>query len=126
MSDLDKKHYTNKSFNQCMESTLQNFKNKLHGANPTVLWSGGGLHFLQPLYADVILEMESVFTEFDEPSRKLMHYIEKLMTDNKADPCHSNTVSFSNCMVRIPGSYNSKYVKKNDNGELVLTPQSEG
>lgn len=37
-----------------MQNTLQNFKHKLHGANPTVLWSGGGYHFLQPLDAEPI------------------------------------------------------------------------
>ena len=123
LSDLDKKNFkTKKSFEESMQNTLQNFKDKLHGANPSILWSGGGYHFLQPLYADVILEMESVFAEFVEPSRKLMQYAEKLVTDNKGDPCHCNTVSFSNCMIRIPGSYNSKYIQFNDKGEVVNIP----
>jgi len=47
--------------------TLKNFKDKLHDANPTVLWSGGGYHLLQPLHANVILEMESIFAKFHEP-----------------------------------------------------------
>ncbi len=50
--------------------------------------------------------MESVFAGFVEPSRKLMQYAEKLVTDNKGDPVHYNTVSFNNCMIRIPASYN--------------------
>jgi hypothetical protein len=127
LSDLDKKNFkTKKSFEECMRNTVKNFKVKLHGANPTVLWSGGGYHFLQPLYADIFLEMESVFAEFVEPSRKLMQYAEKVVTENKADPCHWNTVSFSNCMIRIPGSYNSKYVQFNDEGEVVyISPESE-
>jgi hypothetical protein len=100
---------TKKSFEEAVQNTLQNFKDKLHGANPTILWSGGGYHFLQPLCADIVLETESVFAEFVEPSGKLMQYAEKLVTENKGDPCHCNTVSFNNCMIRIPGSYNSKY-----------------
>ena len=105
---------------------MQNFRDKIHGANPTILWSGDGYHFLQPLYADVLLEMESVFAEFVEPSRKLMQYAEKLVTDNKGDPCHYNTVSFNNCMIRIPGSYNSKYVQFNDIAKVVnISPESE-
>jgi len=126
MSDLDrrdKRFKTNKAFKQCLQQTLQNYDIKLHGANPTVLWSGGGFTLLQPLEADVILEMESIYSEFDEPSRKLMHYAEKLMTDNNADLCHKP--SFENCMIRIPGSYNSKYVQRNDNDEIVsMTSQS--
>ena len=126
VADLDRKNFkTCKSFNQCLESTLQNFKDKLHSANPTVLWTGGGNHLLQPLDADIVLETESVFAEFAEPSRKLMQYAEKLLTDNKCDPCHCNTVSFNNCMIRIPVSYNSKYVEF-DNGEVVnIPPKSE-
>lgn len=128
LSDLDKKNFkTRKSFEEAMQNTLQNFKHKLHGANPTVLWSGGGYHFLQPVDADIVLETESVFAEFVEPSRKLMRYAERLVTDNKGDPVHCNTVSFSNCMVRIPGSYNSKYVQfDKDNVKVVdIPPQSE-
>jgi hypothetical protein len=30
------------------------------------------------------------------------------LSNNKADPCHSMGVSFNNCMLRIPGSINSK------------------
>jgi hypothetical protein len=130
LSDLDRKNFkTDRLFQQSLQNTLQNFKDKLHGANPTVLWSGGGYHLLQPLYADIVLEMESVFAEFVElqPSRELMRYAEKLVTDNKADPVHCNTVSFANCMIRIPGSYNSKYVQfDKDKGKVVDTPpQSE-
>ncbi|MFY9795989.1 MAG: hypothetical protein WBF33_33765 [Candidatus Nitrosopolaris sp.] len=56
-----------------------------------------------------------------------MRYAEELVTENKGDPVHSNTVSFGNCMIRIPGSYNSKYVQLDkDKGEVVaVTPQSE-
>jgi hypothetical protein len=56
-----------------------------------------------------------------------MQYAEILMTDGKADPVHNSSVAFSNCMIRIPNSYNSKYIPKNSNGEPILssiTPQS--
>jgi hypothetical protein len=127
LADLDKKNFkTNKSFEECMHNTVENFKVKLHGAKPTILWSGGGYHFLQPLCANVVLETESVFAEFVEPSRRLMQYLEKLVTDNKSDPSHCNTVSFNNCMIRIPGSFNSKYIQFNGNGEAVnIPPKSE-
>lgn len=102
MSDLDGKNFkTDKLLQQCLQDTLKNFNDKLCGANPTVLWSGGGYHLLQPLDADIILEMETIFSKFHEPSRGFMRYAEKLMTDNKADSVHSSTVSFSNCMIRI-------------------------
>lgn len=88
--------------------------------------SGGGYHFLQPLYADLVLEMESVFAEFVEPSRKLMQYAEKMVTDKKGDLCHCNIVSFNNCMIRIPGSYNSKYIEFDDMRKIVnISSESE-
>jgi len=127
LADLDKKNFKKKkSFEEAMQNTLENFKDKLDGASPSVLWSCGGNHFLQPLCVGIVLEMESVFAEFVEPSRKLMQYLEKLVTDNKADPSHSNTVSFNNCMIRIPRSYKSKYIRFNDKGEVVnIPPQSQ-
>jgi non-catalytic primase subunit PriX-like protein len=38
-----------------------------------------------------------------------------MLTHNKADPCHSNNLSFKNCLVRIPGSHNWECVKRNNN-----------
>jgi len=103
---------------------LQNYEIKLHGAKPTVLWTGGGYHILQSLDADIVLETQNIFKEFIpfNPSRELMRYAEMLMTDGKADPVHNSTVAFGNCMVRIPNSYNSKYVQE---GSKILTPQSK-
>jgi hypothetical protein len=50
-----------------------------------------------------------VFNELSrEPDRKFIQWAEQYLSDGKADPCHSKGVSFKNCMIRIPGSYNSK------------------
>ena len=55
-----------------------------------------------------------------------MQYAEKLVTNNKGDPCHCNTVSFNNCMIRITGSYNTKYIHFNDKSEVLnISRQSE-
>src|SRR5262249_45916411 len=61
--------------------------------------------------------MESVFAKFNEPSRGFMRYAEKKMTDGRTDSNHSSNVSFGNCMIRIPGSYNAKYIQFDDNGQ---------
>ena len=42
-----------------------------------------------------------------------MQFAESFLSDNKADHAHNMTVSFRNCMLRVPGSINSK------NGQTV-------
>lgn len=102
LSDLDKNRFkTNKALEQCLQQSLQNYEIKLHGAKPTVLWTGGGYHILQSLDADIVLERQNIFKEFIpfNPSRELMRYAEMLMTDGKADPVHNSTVAFGNCIL---------------------------
>jgi hypothetical protein len=41
-----------------------------------------------------------------------MQWAEQYLSNNKADLCHSKGVSFNNCMLRIPGSINSKVNRK--------------
>lgn len=48
---------------------------------------------------------------------KVMQYAESFLSNNKADYAHNITVSFKNCMLRVPGSINSK------NGQTVKLPQ---
>ena len=79
-----------------------------------MIWSGNGYHIYLPIKA-FILESESVFAEFEKPSMKFLRFAEQWLTNNKADPCHNNNLSFKNCMLRIPGSHNSKCVNRNNN-----------
>jgi hypothetical protein len=80
---------------------------------PTVLWSGKGYHIYLPIAA-LILEDESLFEDIEvyDPSRKFLQWSEQHLSNNKADPCHSMGVSFNNCMLRVPGSMNSKVNKQ--------------
>jgi hypothetical protein len=67
-----------------------------------------------------ILEL-SIFAKFEEPCS---FWTEQFLTNNKADPCHSNSLSFRNCMLRVPGTFNSKLVQLNEKGEIVNIPES--
>jgi hypothetical protein len=91
--------------------TLANIKLKFDNKDikPTVLWSGKGYHIYLPVDA-LVLEDESLFRDIEvfDPSRKFLQWSEQYLSNNKADPCHSSGVSFNNCMLRIPGSINSK------------------
>ena len=94
-----------------LEHTLTNIKSKFENNDiePTVLWSGRGYHIYLPVNA-LVLENQSLFEDIEvyDPSRKFLQWSEQYLSNNKADPCHSLGVSFNNCMLRIPGSINSK------------------
>lgn len=100
---------------QELQGTLQNIKDKFEDPNiePTVLWSGKGYHIYLPIDS-LVLEQESIFEDIEvyDPSRRFMQWAEQYLSNNKADPCHSKGVSFNNCMLRIPGSINSKVNKE--------------
>ncbi len=80
---------------------------------PTVLWSGNGYHIYLPVDAP-ILEQESEFARFGQPSRKFIQFAEPYLSNNKSDPEHTKGLSFRNCMIRIPGSFNSKNGKREE------------
>jgi hypothetical protein len=75
----------------------------------TIIWSGNGYHLYIPADSrNIILEEMSEFKGFKEPSKLFLRFAERYLSNGKADSEHYNTVSFKNCLLRIPGSYNSK------------------
>ena len=52
----------------------------------------------------------SEFRNFKEPSKQFLRFAEYYLSNGKADSEHYHTVSFKNCLLRIPGSYNSKEI----------------
>ena len=83
---------------------------KTIGGNPTVLFTGSGYHIYQPILS-VSLEKYSNFSNYEEPSKQFLKFAEKYLSNRLSDANHNP--SFKSCMVRLPGSINSK------NGELV-------
>jgi Primase X len=113
--DLDLSRFNSRNaLDRALTSVLKNIKEKFRGAEPTVIWSGNGYHIYLPIQA-FILESESVFAEYEQPSKKFLRFSERMLTNNKADPCHSSNLSFKNCMLRVPGSHNWECVKRNNN-----------
>lgn len=105
-ADLDLSYIrTEQSLKKTLSETLKIIRFKLNGS-PTVLWTGNGYHIYQPIDA-IILEQFSQFAEFENPSLKFMKFAELYLTGGKSDPSHNP--SFKSCMIRIPGTYNSKY-----------------
>ena len=82
-----------------------------YNIRPTILSSGNGYHIYLPAIA-FIFELEEFFSDLERPSRKFLQWAERHLSDNKADPCHTLGLSFKNCMLRVPGSFNSKVNKE--------------
>jgi hypothetical protein len=111
--DLDLGKFRSRlALDRALTKTLKNISDKFNTeVTPTVLWSGNGYHIYLPVEA-FILEQESEFARFGNPSRKFIQFAESYLSNNKSDPEHSKGLSFRNCMVRIPGSFNSKKDKR--------------
>jgi hypothetical protein len=107
--DLDLGKFRSRlALDRALAKTLRNISEKFNvTVTPTVLWSGNGYHIYLPVEAS-ILEEESEFARFGNPSRKFIQFAESYLSNNKSDPEHSKGLSFKNCMIRIPGSVNSK------------------
>jgi hypothetical protein len=110
--DLDESSFkTSETHDRALSITLKNIEEKLDGGKPTVVWSGNGYHIYQPVEA-IVLEQEEVFNKFDQPSRRFLKFAEQYLSNYKSDPSHNP--SFKSCMIRIPGSHNSKRIQDED------------
>ena len=105
--DLDKNNFkTDRRFELALYNTLKNIKEKLNGY-PTVLFTGGGYHIYQPIDIPTALENITEFNGFDRASEYFLRFAKGYLSNNKADK--NNNPSFRSCLVRISGSYRSKY-----------------
>ena len=116
MIDLDLsnfKHNSIKKFDLAKAKTLAKIQNTFDLSkrfeSATIIWSGNGYHLYIPAESkNVILERMTEFSNYKEPSKLFLRFAEWYLSDSKADSEHYHTVSFKNCLLRIPGSYNSK------------------
>jgi hypothetical protein len=108
MIDLDSSNFNDESntIKAALRNTLQRI-NQLLSSVPTVIWSGNGYHVYIPINA-VVLEDIKEFTDIDHISTKFLRFAEWYLSSGKSDHAHNSTISLNNCMLRIPGTYNSK------------------
>jgi hypothetical protein len=127
MVDLDLKDFPNEMkkgqavLDRVLNNALQNIKQSI-GGNPTVLWTGNGYHVYQPV-SGFILEEYETFYEFTKYFDKdltsvFIQFAEEYFTDYAADRLHNPTVK--SCLVRIPGSLNSKCINKGEDAEVKI------
>jgi hypothetical protein len=99
------------------------------GGNPTVLWTGNGYHIYQPV-SGLILEEYETFYEFTKYLDKdltsmFIQFAEEYLTDYSADRLHNPTVK--SCLLRIPGSLNSKCIpNKDQDAEVKIVQRWDG
>ena len=103
------------ALDRVLGTTLRTIRLKMNGS-PTVLWTGNGYHIYQPIDG-VILEEFNQFEGFENPSTKFLRFAEYYLTDVKSDPSHNP--SFKSCMIRIPGSLNSKYAEGKNEVKII-------
>jgi Primase X len=111
MIDLDRQNFkTDSGLNSALSKTLQKINQLESNLIPTIIWSGRGYHIIVVLDSNnVNLEYEKIFADMtSQPSRDFLRFAESFLSSGKSDRCHNTTVSFNNCMLRIPGSINSK------------------
>jgi hypothetical protein len=105
MCDIDlMKFRTERQLLQSLDETVENIKKDIGGV-PMVLFTGNGYHVYQPIKLPV-LEQESIFSTFVDPSTEFIRYAAQKWTNGKNDP--SNHPSVNSCLLRVPGSINSK------------------
>ncbi len=122
MIDLDLNQFRDEvSLNKHLQKILKKLDAKFKGlAHPTVLHTGNGYHIYQPIDG-IVLEEEQIFYDFlpylngSDLTTEFMRFAEKYFACGKADTNHHP--SRNNCMLRIPGTINSK------NGKEVKTIQ---
>jgi hypothetical protein len=71
------------------------------------LFTGGGYHIYQPVNCPTALENITEFQKFEKPSQEFLRFAKDNLSNGKADK--NNNPSFKSCLLRIPGSINSKY-----------------
>jgi hypothetical protein len=89
-----------------LDKTLKIIKQKLNGFKPTVLWTGNGYHIYIILDIRALESIKELKELSDNPSEQFLRFAESAFTKKNKDSQHNP--SFKSCLLRIPGSINSK------------------
>lgn len=123
--ELDAKDFASmRSFKLALTATLKNIKEKI-GGHPTVYWSGRGYHIIQPIHCPIALEDIKEFTKLETcPSNKFLQFAERYLSANKYDK--GNYPALKSCLIRIPGSLNSKCKAAGIDAEVKIIQRWDG
>lgn len=129
--DMDRSTFkSGKSLKLALAKTHKKIKDRLgNDTIPTVIWTGNGYHIYLVLDSEgIVLENVKEFIDLkvERVSVKFLRFVEWFLSDGKSDPQHNHSVSFNNCMLRIPGSYNSKCLLKGKDPEVKIIQKWNG
>ncbi len=116
-----------KLLEKALKKAFGKIKETIDG-NPTVLWTGNGYHIYLPVDGFILEEYET-FYEFTKHLDKdltsmFIQFAEEYFTDYTADSLHTPTVK--SCLLRIPGSLNSKCISKEQHPEVKIIQEWDG
>ncbi len=111
--DMDRNNNfkNDRNFELALSNTLKNIKEKLNGY-PTVLFTGGGYHIYHQIEG-IVFDNYTILNGFNSQYdlfKEFLRFSKKFFSNNKADK--NNNPSLKSCLLRIPGSINSKYNNK--------------
>ncbi len=107
-----------------LEQTLKINKSKLNNYLPTIMWTGNGYH-VYIIIDTIALEFMPKLSELSsQPSRLFLKFAESWLTDNKSDSKHNP--SFKSCLLRIPGTSNSKCLPHETDTEVKIIQKFQG
>jgi hypothetical protein len=124
--ELDAKDFGSmRSLKRALTATLKNIEKKLDGVHPTVLWSGRGYHIILPIDCPVDLDEIKEFAALtDNPNNKFLQFAERYLSLNKNDKSHHPAIK--SCMLRVPGSLNSKCKAADIDSEVKIIQKWDG
>ena len=114
--------YPIRKLDYLLKQTLLQIKRDIRG-HPTVLWTGNGYHIYLPVQVPILdtefefskgrfqnlFSLNSKYSDY-YMSEVFMQFAEIYLTGGKSDLSHRS--SYSNCMVRIPDTYNMDSLNK--------------
>jgi hypothetical protein len=123
--ELDAENFASmRSFKMALTKTLKNIKEKL-GGHPTVYWSGRGYHILQPIECTIRLEdIKELAALEPHTSNKFLQFCEMYLSANRYDRSHHPALK--SCMLRIPGSLNSRCKAAGTDAEVKILQKWNG
>ena len=89
--DLNDFKYSRQKLDRALNKILRFLKSNFK-IEPTVIWSGNGYHVFVPIEPlSSTLENMSEFSKFEEPSKKVLRWLEKYLSNGKSDSVHNST-----------------------------------